>query len=187
MSVDGIVSTPSPTTVGSAASPTDALSQLLLVLRQARQAHRETERAFSDAGVQAAEAQARHASEKAEASRNSALLQFCINAGKSFSSIASDISALRADDGEQAQDINSAVQREVATLADLGLSADEAFGFGHKAAEIDAQMEQDRTQQSRFNAYEDRARTAGDELNDAIADVRQTLRDIGNGQNGGQS
>lgn len=187
MSVDGITCASSPLRAGSCASPTDALSELLLVLRQARQAHRETERAFSDAGVQAAEAQALNASDKAEATRNSALLQFCINAGQNITSFASDIAFSNADDPARARDVNSAVQREATTLAGLEQAADSAFGFGRDVAVIDAETEQVRAQQSRFNAYEDRARTVGDELDDAIVDVRQTLRDVVNGQNGGQS
>ena len=108
-------------------------------------------------------------------------------AGQSLTSIGSNIAAGCADDSRLAEQINGDINRDANLLGETGISADDAFGAGHEAEALGAQMEQDSTQQTRFQAYQDRARLAREAVDDALTDVRGALRDVSNQSNGGQS
>jgi hypothetical protein len=166
-------------------SPAGVMAELIEVLREARRADRETEIALSDGVVQASEDQARLASDKAEAARHGALLQFCMSAGQALTSIGSNIAACGARDADRADRVNRCIQSGVEGLGKVGAASDEAFGFGREVTELEAAMERASARASRLEAHADRARIAREDADEAIADLRQAYRDVTGGTNGG--
>jgi hypothetical protein len=169
-------------------SPAGVMAELIEVLREARQTSREREVALSDAAIVATEDRARLASDKAEAARSSAYLQFALSAGQAAVSICSSVVRGRYADtrrADQAARVDGAVQGGADQLAKLGTATDDAFGFGHRATALEADMERASSLESRLGAHADRARLAREDLDEALADVRQAYRDLTGGQNGG--
>jgi hypothetical protein len=183
MSINGVGShIPSSTGGG---SPAGVMAELIEVLREARQTGREREVALSDAAIAATEDRARLASDKAEAARNGAYLQFALSAGQAVVSIGSSIYRGQAHDADRAERIVQAVQGGADQLAKVGGATDSAFGYGHQVTELEADMEQASGLESRLKAHEDRARLAREDTDEALSDVRQAYRELTGGQNGG--
>lgn len=171
--------------VGGGGSPAGVMAELIEVLREARQTSREREVALSDAAIVASEDRARLAADKAEAARNSAYLQFALSAGQAAVSIGTSVWRSRQSDDDRASRIDGAVKDGAEQLVRVGQATDDAFGFGRQVTALEADMERASSLESRLQAHADRARLAREDIDEALADVRQTYRDITGGQNGG--
>jgi hypothetical protein len=180
MSINGV----SPGAAYHGSSPTDVVAELATILRQARQAARETANAHTDAAVDCSMDRAEHARDRAEAVRNSAYLNFAMSCGSALNSIGCAAMTGRSKDAnpDRTSSIARSSESIMGSVAKAVEAGDNAFGFGQQASHLEAKMEQDSANEAQFNALRDRAQNRVDDLQDALADARQAYRELNNGQ-----
>lgn len=175
------------------------LAQAVALLREQSHLARQDERAAAEQGLEAVEQRAEHAADKAEAMRGSALLRFGMALAESTVSLTSSALSIGASaipessnplagtkDGLEAwahgTDRASGILRQADQLV---AATDEAFGFGEQERAADAAMERDSLRQERAEFVEGNHRARREELEDALATVRQAVRDMANSNQGG--
>lgn len=212
MSVNGVTgSTGIPQMTSGSAS--GLIRALMMAIKQARKAHRDMENSHSDAAIEAAQNEAKHAAERAKAQRMNALMNFGISmtgaalqtgaqiTGSQAQSAANDAEGYAnehpdteipenlARNAQQTAKTN-AVMTNVASHMGNALEViqvtEETFGSGRIIDEKDAQMKEDSAEQTLHNALEGRARDKRSDLDEELANLRQAYREINTGNQGGE-